>query len=86
MTCMLLLPEIYYCQQMYLRTFEICVPKYMKQTLLVFLLLQISMASSLKKAKVKLDLLTDIDILLMVKKGVSGVICHAIFLCVKDRL
>ena len=44
------------------------------------------MASSLKKAKVKLDLLTDIDILLMVKKGVSGVICHAIFLCVKDRL
>ena len=36
------------------------------------------MASSLKKAKVKLDLLIDIDMLLMVEKGIRGGICHAI--------
>ena len=35
------------------------------------------MASSLKKGKVKLDLLTNIEILLMVEKGIRGLICHA---------
>ena len=33
---------------------------------------------ALKKTKVKLELLTDIDILLMVKKKIRGGICHAI--------
>ena len=32
----------------------------------------------LKKTKVKLELLTDIDMLLMVEKGTRGEICHAI--------
>ena len=32
----------------------------------------------LKKAGVKLELLTDIDVLLMVEKGIRGGICHAI--------
>ena len=32
-----------------------------------------------KKTKVKLDLLTDIDILLMVQKGIRGAICHSIY-------
>ena len=32
----------------------------------------------LKKSKVELELLTNIDILLMVKKGLRGGICHAI--------
>ena len=31
-----------------------------------------------KKKKVKLDLLTDINMLLMVEKGIRGRICHAI--------
>ena len=31
-----------------------------------------------KKTDVKLELLTDIDMLLMVKKGIKGGICHAI--------
>ena len=32
----------------------------------------------LKKTEVKLDLLTDIDMLLMVEKGIRGEICHSI--------
>ena len=32
----------------------------------------------LKKTKVKLDILTDIDMLFMVEKGISGGTCHTI--------
>ena len=35
--------------------------------------------AALKKTKVKFDLLTDIDMLLMVKKGIRGEICHSIY-------
>ena len=34
---------------------------------------------ALKKTKVRLDLFTDIDMLLMVEKGFRGRICHAIY-------
>ena len=34
--------------------------------------------AALKKTKVKIDLLNDINMLLMVEKGVRGVICHSI--------
>ena len=37
------------------------------------------MESTLKEAKVKLDLLTNIDMLLMVEKGIRGGICHSIY-------
>ena len=37
------------------------------------------MARSFKKAKVKLDLLSDINILLMVDKGIRRGICHSIY-------
>ena len=36
------------------------------------------MTTILKKSKVKLDLLTDIDILLMTEKGIRGEICQAV--------
>ena len=34
--------------------------------------------AALKKTEVKLEFLTDIDVLLMVEKGFRGGICHAI--------
>ena len=37
------------------------------------------MASSFKKNKVKLDILTDIDMLLIVEKCIRGGICHSIY-------
>ena len=37
------------------------------------------MTSSFKKTKVKLGILTDIDKLLMVEKGIRGGICHSIY-------
>ena len=35
--------------------------------------------AALRKTKVKLDFLADIDMLLMVEKGVGGGICHSIY-------
>ena len=35
--------------------------------------------AAFKKTKVKLDVLTDIDMLLMVEKGIRGGICHSIY-------
>ena len=35
--------------------------------------------AALKKAKVKLDLITDIGMLLMAEQGISGGICHFIY-------
>ena len=34
--------------------------------------------AALKKTKVKLDLLTDMDMLFMVQKGIRGEICYSI--------
>ena len=42
-----------------------------------FLALELAWEAALKKIKVKLDLLNDIDILLIVEKGIRGRICHA---------
>ena len=39
--------------------------------------------AALKKTGVKLELFTDTDILLMVKKGIRGEICYAIYQSVK---
>ena len=41
------------------------------------------MASLFKKTEVKLELLTDVDMLLMVEKEIRGGICHAIYRYVK---
>ena len=39
----------------------------------------LALQAALKKTKVKLDLLTDIDMLLIVEKDVRGGICHSIY-------
>ena len=52
---------------MYLRTFENCLAAP-----------GLAWQASLRKTKVKLSLLTDIDLLLMVEKGIRGGIYHAI--------
>ena len=41
------------------------------------------MAAALKNTKVKLDLLTDIDMLLMVEKVIGGWTCHSVYQYVK---
>ena len=35
--------------------------------------------TALKRTEVKLELLTDVDMLLMVKKGIRGEICYALY-------
>ena len=39
----------------------------------------------LKKTKIKLDLLNDIDMLLMIEKGIREGICHSIYWYAKNN-
>ena len=69
---------------MYLKTFEICVLKYMSLILLIFLPHQDYHGKQpQEKSKLKLDILTDIDVLIIVEKGIKSGICQAISRCVK---
>ena len=70
MTCMF--KVIHYSLQMYLKTLETNVLKYMNLTLLIFLSEPgLAWQACFKKTKVKLELLTDIDMLLMVEKKIE---------------
>ena len=40
---------------------------------------RIAWQAALKKTEVKLELLSDVDVLLMVEKGIRGGICHAVY-------
>ena len=40
---------------------------------------ELAWQAALEKAKIKLDFLTDIDMLLMVEKSIRGGICHSIY-------
>ena len=40
---------------------------------------ELAWQTTLKKTKVKFDLLTDIDMLLVVEKGIRGGRCHSIY-------
>ena len=62
---------------MHLRTLEICILKYMNLILQNFF--QLAWQAALKNTKMKLYLLTDINMLLMVEKGIKGGICHPIY-------
>ena len=56
---------------MYLKIYELDPAHFLSATGLAW-------QAALKKAKVKLDLLTDIDMFLKVEKGIRGEICHAV--------
>ena len=55
----------------------------MNSTPLVFLLYRISIRRSLQNTKVKLHLFADIDLLLVILKGMRDEICHTIHQYVK---
>ena len=63
---------------MYLKTLEICVLKNIEPAKKISASGLASQAA-LKNTKVKLHLLTDINMLLILKKGIRGGICHAIY-------
>ena len=71
---------INYCLQVYLKTLAKSVLKYMNSILLdpFLLALGLTWQACLKKTEVELELLTDIDILLIIEKGIRDRICHAI--------
>ena len=79
MTCMF--KAMHYCQLMYLRTYKIRVLRYMNLILQSFFSAPgLAWEAALKNTKVKLDLKTDIDMLLMVEKGIRVGICYSIYL------
>ena len=57
---------------MCIKIYELESPKFLSALELVW-------QASLKKIKVKLELLTEMDMLLMVQKGIGGRICHTIY-------
>ena len=71
---------IHYYLQMYLKTLETTGMKYMNLILLIFYQHPpgLPWQACLKKTGIRLELLTNIDMLLMVEKGIRGGICHAI--------
>ena len=65
---------------MYLKTLEKCVLNNMSLILQNFLNPGgLAWQVAFKNTKVELDFLTDIDMLLMVEKGIRGEICHPIY-------
>ena len=64
---------------MSLRDLEMFVSKYINLILQNFYSAPVlAWKVGLKKTKVKLDLLSDINMLLMVQKGIRGGVCHSI--------
>ena len=56
---------------MFLKTFYLDLIKFLSDPGLAW-------QAALKKTEIKLELLTDIDMLLMLEKAITGEICHAI--------
>ena len=59
-------------RNMCLKIYELDPPKFLPAPGLAW-------RADLKKSRVKLDLLTDMDMLLMVEKGMRGGVCHTIY-------
>ena len=63
---------------MYLKTLEICLDEYGLDPANFLSVPGLAWQACLKKTKLELELLTDIDMLLMIEKGTRGEICQAI--------
>ena len=61
-----------------LKTLEMCLKIYELDPVKFLLAPGLAWQAALKKIEVNLELLTDIDMLLMVEKGLRGGICHEI--------
>ena len=64
--------------QMFLKTKIICLKNYKLDPGKFLSILGLTWKAALKKTEIKLELLTDIDMLLMVEKGIRGGRWHAI--------
>ena len=64
---------------MYLTIWKTCTLKYNLDPAKFLSAPRLAWQAPLNKTKVKLDLLTDINMLLMVEKSISGGICHSIY-------
>ena len=58
---------------------NMCIKEYELDPAHVLSAPRLAWQACLKKTEVKLELLTDVDMLLMVEKGIRGGICHAIY-------
>ena len=58
---------------------NLCIEIYQLEPARLLTAPELAWKETLKKATVKFNLLTEIDILLMVEKGIKGGICHAIY-------
>ena len=58
---------------------NMCLEIYELDTALFFAVTGFAFQAALKKTKVKLDLLTDIDMLLTIEQGIRGGTCHPIY-------
>ena len=62
---------------------NMCLKIYELDPAKIHLVLELTWQAALKKYKVKLDFLTDANMLLMVEKGIRGGICHSFYQYVK---
>ena len=58
---------------------NMCLEIYNLDSSKIFSVAVLTWQAALKKTKVKLDLLTDIHVLLMIEKVIRGGICHSIY-------
>ena len=72
----LLLADVFENRKMYLKIYHLDPLKFLSAP-------GLGLQAALKKTEAKLELLTDMDVLLKVKKEVSGAICHAVHQYVK---
>ena len=64
---------------MHLRNLETCLKIYILDHVRFISALRLAWNAALKGNKVKIDIFTDIDMLLMVEKGIRGWICKSIY-------